>query len=192
MDKKLDIVNPFYISKTMILEIVIELIKRMKSLEEGTIKPYDIRFSNKNLSEIIGRMMEKVSAEVFTKRLGYLVNSSKSDRDPDLFFTKLNKPLEIKVTSTISSWTGGEFSKRPFDYLLISWDSETFNKFFVCLVHLKKEDWKSNFSNNYYGPSYNKKSLLNRKDKMIFLGDLVQKGRAIQMIRENPNQNILV
>ena len=100
-------VNPFYISKAMVLEIVIELIKRMKALKEGTIKPYDIRFSNKNLSEMMGRMMEKLSAEIFTKRLGYLVNSSKSDRDPDLFFTKLNKPLEIKVTSTDTAWTGG-------------------------------------------------------------------------------------
>ena len=176
-------VNPFYISKAMVLEIVIELIKRMKALKEGTITPYDIRFSNKNLSEMMRRMMEKLSAEVFTKRLGYLVNSSKSDRDPDLFFTKLNKPLEIKVTSTDTAWTGGEFSQRPFDYLLVSWGGD-FDEFFVCLVHLEKEDWTSRMSKNYYGPSYNIKKLFERKDKIIFLGKLIQQGKSIKLIRE--------
>ncbi|MEW6063020.1 MAG: hypothetical protein AB1571_01465 [Nanoarchaeota archaeon] len=179
-------INPFHITKAMVLEIVIELTKRMRALKEGTIEPYDIRFSNKNLSEIIGRMMEKIAAEIFTKRLGYLVNSSKSDRDPDLFFTKLNKPLEIKITSTDTAWTGGEFSQRPFDYLLVSWGSD-FDEFFVCLVHLQKDDWTSRMSKRYYGPSYSIKSLFERKDKIIFIGNLVKKGNTIKLIREKIN-----
>jgi len=188
----MDNINPFGLTKEIILEIMQEVTRKLEYFKIEVIDGFGLSLSNKNMSEIVSKIMEKSASEVLTEKMGFEVKSAKSDKEPDLFFTKLNKPLEIKVTSTTSSWTGGEFSKRPFDYLLISWDSETFNKFFVCLVHLKKEDWKSNFSNNYYGPSYNKNSLLNRKDKMIFLGDLVQKGRAIQMIRENPNQNILV
>jgi hypothetical protein len=175
--------NSFRITKSMILEILIELIKRMKALKEGTIKPYDIRFSNKNLSEMMGRIMEKIAAEIFTKRLGYLINSSKSDRDPDLFFTKLNKPLEIKITSTDTAWTGGEFSQRPFDYLLVSWGGD-FDEFFVCLVPLQKEDWTSRISKKFYGPSYHIKKLFERKDKLIFIGDLIKKGETVKLIRE--------
>ena len=76
--------------------------------------------------------MEKVSSDIFTKKLGYPVKRAMADKDPDLVFTKINKPMEIKVTSTTNAWTGGEFSKRPFDYLLVSWNPENYKQFFCC------------------------------------------------------------
>lgn len=100
---------------------------------------YDISFSNKNLSEIIGKIMEKVCADTFTQKLSFEVKRARVDKDPDLTFTEIDAPMEIKITSTDKSWTGGEFSKRPFDYLLASWGGN-FDEFFCCLVHLEKED----------------------------------------------------
>ena len=147
------------------LEIMKEVSRRMSEIKKYVIDPYDVCFSNKNLSEIIGKIMEKVASDVFTKNLGYEVKNAKADREPDLFFTKLKLPIEIKMTSTINAWTGGEFSQRPFDYLLVSWGGD-FDEFFVCLVHLQKEDWTSRMSKNYYGPSYNVRKLFERKDKI--------------------------
>ena len=45
-------------------------------------------------------MFEVHCERVLTKRLGYEVRKEKSDKEPDLFFTKINKPLEVKLTST--------------------------------------------------------------------------------------------
>ena len=115
-----------------------------------------------------------------------MVKSAKSDREPDLYFTNLKKPLEIKITSTEYAWTGGEFSQRPFDYLLVSWGGN-FDEFFVCLVHLEKEDWTSRMDKKYYGPSYTIKKLFEREDKIIFVGKLIQKGKSIKLIRERIN-----
>lgn len=119
-----------------------------------------------------------------TKRLGYEVRKEKSDKEPDLFFTKISRPLEVKLTSTTSAWTGGEFSKRPFDYLLVSWGGN-FDEFFIALVHLKKTDWKSNFASNFYGPSYSAAKLFGRKDKQILMGGFEKTPRgAIKIVRE--------
>lgn len=187
MTSEATVINPFGLTKDLILEIMQDVCRKMEFLKIQLVDEYEITLSNKNLSEIVGKIMEKSASDILTKRFGYEVKCAQNDQEPDLFFIKIEKPLEIKVTSTTSSWTGGEFSKRPFDYLLVSWDPETFNKFFVCLVHLEKEDWKSNFSNNYYGPSYSKQKLFERNDKIIFLGDLIKKGKTIQLIRESPN-----
>lgn len=131
---------------------------------------YDLSFSNKNLSEIIGKIMEKVASDVFTKRLGYKVKRALADREPDLLFTKINKPMEIKMTSTENAWTGGEFSQRPFDYLLISWGGN-FDEFFCCLTQLKNVDWKSNIKKKFYGPTLTAKAVYEKKDKIVFFGD---------------------
>ena len=130
---------------------------------------YDLSFSNKNLSEIIGKIMEKTSADIFTKRLGYDVKRALADREPDLLFTKINKPMEIKITSTENAWTGGEFSQRAPDYLLVSWGGN-FDEFFCCLVLLDKTDWESNISKKFYGPSLKAKTVYNKKNKIIFFG----------------------
>ena len=176
--------NSFGITKEMVAEIARETSKRMKIANEQIFKKYDIHMSNKNLSEIVSKVMEKVAADTFSKHFRYKVIRASSDRDPDLTFTKTDKRLEIKVTSTTNAWTGGEFSKRPFDYLLVSWGGD-FDEFFIAFTHLEKSDWKSRFEQSFYGPSFDIKKLYTREDKEIFLGTLTANERGtIKMIRE--------
>ena len=148
--------NKFGLTKNIVVEVLKGVSFRMQKFKKELMDEYDLSFSNKNLSEIIGKVMEKVCSDTFTKRLGYEVKRALADKQPDLNFTKINTPMEIKMTSTNNSWTGGEFSKRPFDYLLVSWGGD-FDEFFCYLVHLEKDDWKSNFQNNFYGPSLSAK-----------------------------------
>lgn len=150
--------NKFGLTKDIVTEVLKGVTFIMQKFKKELIDEYDLSFSNKNLSEIIGKIMEKVCADTFTKRLSYEIKRALADKQPDLTFTKINTPIEIKMTSTNNSWTGGEFSKRPFDYLLVSWGGN-FDEFFCCLVHLEKEDWKSNFQNNFYGPSLSAKTI---------------------------------
>ena len=161
-----------------LLEIMEEVSRRMLEVKKYLMEPYEVCFSNKNLSEIIGKIMEKVSADIFTRNLGYEVKNAKADRDADLMFTQIKLPLEIKMTSTTNAWTGGEFSKRPFHYFLVSWGGN-FDEFFVCCVKLKKSDWKSNISKNFYGPSLSIKKLERIKDKLILIGKL-EEGKMIR------------
>lgn len=162
-----------------LLEIMKEVSRRMGEIKKYLIDPYEVCFSNKNLSEIIGKIMEKVASDIFSKKLGYEVINAKKDKDPDLFFTKIELPMEIKMTSTTNAWTGGEFSQRPFTYLLCSWGGN-FDEFFVCCVHLEKGDWKSNMSNNFYGPSFSIKKLAEKKDKIVLVGKIDNKGRMVR------------
>ena len=173
--------NEFSITKQLVLEVMRETSNRMKLLKEKFIDEYDVHMSNKNISEMLSKVMEKVAADIFTKHLGYKVEKAKSDREPDLFFTKINRPLEIKVTSTDVAWTGGEFSKRPFDYLLVSW-GENFTEFFVVLAHLEKKDWISRISQSFYGPSFTAKNLFKMKDKEVFIGSFNENGT--KLVRE--------
>lgn len=163
-------INKFELTKDAVVEVLKGVSFRMQKFKKELMDQYDISFSNKNLSEIIGKVMEKVCADTFTKKLGYEVKRTLADKNPDLIFTKVSIPLEIKITSTNNSWTGGEFSKRPFDYLLFSWGGN-FDEFFCCLAHVEKEDWKSNFSKNYYGPTLIAKKVYEKKDKIVFFGD---------------------
>ena len=162
--------NEFNITQEMVIEILEGVSFRMQKFKKELMDEYDLSFSNKNLSEIIGKIMEKGASDVFTKRLGYEVKRALADREPDLLFTKINKPMEIKITSTENAWTGGEFSQRPFDYLLVSWGGD-FDEFFCCLVHLDKKDWESNISKKFYGPSLKAKTINNKKDKIVFYGN---------------------
>lgn len=162
-----------------LLAVTKEVSRRMKALKAQLITPYDIYFSNKNLSEIIGKIMEKVAADYFTKRLGYKVANAHSDKEPDLLFTKINFPVEIKVTSTLNAWTGGEFSRRPFSYFLVSWGGD-FDEFFVCTTKLEKTDWKSNMSQRFYGPSLSITKLREKRDKVILVGSINEKGRMVR------------
>lgn len=177
--------NAFGLTKEMILEVTSETSKCMLDFKKDFVDKYNVNLSNKLISEIIGKLFEVQCERVFTNRLGYEVRKERNDKEPDLFFTKINKPLEVKLTSTDNAWTGGEFSKRPFDYLLVSWGG-LFNEFFIALVHLEKSDWHSNISKNFYGPSYKAKKLYERKDKIILLGSLERTPRgAIKVKREN-------
>lgn len=177
-------VNEFKITKEMIVEIFNRVSFRMRKFKIEFIDEYDIQFNNKNLSEIIGKMMEKVASEVFTKNLGYTVRRAMADRDPDIYFTKIDKPMEIKMTSTDITWTGGEFSQRPFDYLLVSWGGN-FDEFFCCLVHLEKKDWQSNINKKFYGPTLKAKTIYDMEDKIIFIGDFLITDRGTIKIKRH-------
>lgn len=169
--------NEFDITKEMVIEILEGVSFRMQKFKKELMDEYDLSFSNKNLSEIIGKIMEKVASDIFTKRLGYEVKRALADREPDLLFTKIDKPMEIKMTSTDNAWTGGEFSQRAPDYLLVSWGGK-FDEFFCCLVQLDKPDWESNISKKFYGPSLKAKIVYNKKDKIVFFGnfEVTQRG----------------
>ena len=171
----------FGLTKEMVAEVIKKVALRMQKFN----KEYgDLGLSRKNISELVGKIMEKVCADTFSEKLGYEVKRALADRDPDLTFTKINVPMEIKMTSTDNSWTGGEFSKRPFDYLMVSWGGNL-DEFFCCLVHLEKKDLKSNFQNNFYGPSLSAKTIYDKKDKVIFFGEFVTTNRgAIKLKRE--------
>lgn len=171
----------FGLTQNMLLESLKIVVLRMKRFD----REYgDLGLSRKNISELIGKIMEKACADAFSKKLGYEVKRALADRDPDLIFTKINAPMEIKMTSTDNSWTGGEFSKRPFDYLMVSWGGN-FDEFFCCLVHLEKEDWKSNIQNNFYGPSLSAKTIYDKKDKFVFFGEFITTDRGtIKLKRE--------
>ena len=174
----------FGLSREMILEVARGTSKCMNDFRRDFIDKYGVNLSNKLISELVGKIFEVQCERVFTKHLGYEVRKEKSDKEPDLYFTKLEKPMEVKLTSTLNAWTGGEFSKRPFDYLLVSWGGQ-FDEFFVALVHLEKKDWKSNFSSNFYGPSYSTKKLYARKDKIVFMGSFEKSVRgAVKLVRE--------
>lgn len=168
----------------MALEIATETSKCMLDFKHDFIDKYGVNLSNKLISELVGKIFEVQCEKVLTRRLGYEVRKEKSDKEPDLFFTKIEMPLEVKLTSTVNAWTGGEFSKRPFDYLLVSWGGD-FDEFFITIIHLKKTDWKSNFKSNFYGPSYSAEKLHSRKDKIVLLGSFVKTPRgAIKVVRE--------
>ena len=171
----------FGLTKEIVLEALKVVVSRMKSFSQDY---GDLGLSKKNISELIGKIMEKACADNFSRKLSYEVKRAMADRDPDLIFTKINIPMEIKMTSTDNSWTGGEFSKRPFDYLMVSWGGN-FDEFFCCLVHLEKEDWKSNFQNNFYGPSLPAKTIYDKKDKIVFFGEFITTDRGtIKLKRE--------
>ena len=179
--------NKFGLTKEIVVEVLKGVSFRMQKFKEELMDEYDLSFSNKNLSEIIGKIMEKVCADTFTKRLGYEVKRALADRDRDLVFTKISTPMEIKMTSTNSTWTGGEFSNRAPDYLLISWGGN-FDEFFCCLTTLKKEDWKSNIKKKFYGPTLTIKTIYEKKDKIVFFGDFEITPRgAIKIKRQKVN-----
>jgi len=177
----------FGLSEKIVLKILEKVHQVMTDLSENFLKPYKLSFSTKNLSELISKIIESTAAQILTDKLGYEVISASSDRDPDLLFTSTNAPLEIKVTSTNTGWTGGEFSKRPFNYLLVSWNPNSeFSDFFVAYTHLAEEDWESRISTGYYGSKFSAKRLLNKDEYIIFIGTLeTTKRGAVKIIRHS-------
>jgi hypothetical protein len=161
------------------LPIMREVSRRMKGVKKGVMDEYNVYFSNKNLSEMMSQVIGKVASEYYTKKLSYEVKNAHTDKEPDLYFTKIKLPMEIKVTSTTNAWTGGEFSRRPFHYFLVSWGGD-FDEFFVCCTKLNKRDWKSNISNRFYGPSLNLKKLVAKRDKIVPVGSISEKGRMVR------------
>jgi len=179
------------ITRENIFEITKIVSFKMTKIKEVLLDEYDIKFSKKNLSEIIGKIFEKETAEYLDKVTKFQVLNAQKDKDPDLCFISNGehvKYIEIKVTSTNSNWRGGEFSKRPYDYLLISWGGN-FDNFFVAYTHIENDDWISSISKGYYAPIFKVEKLYNKIDKVIFIGKFRQSGKSL--IRENINQTKL-
>jgi len=184
--------NPFKITDKMVLEILKESSKAMKFFINEFKNKYDVKLNGKILSETFSNLLEQISAKIFTKYLGYEVKKAKSDNDPDLTFTKINLPMEIKVTSG-QVWRGGEFSKRASYHLMVS-RNDDFDEFFVALVNMGKGNglWISAMQQgkNYYAPSFKKDQIFELKDKIqIFFGDVIKNSKGtIKLVRKTINQ----
>lgn len=162
--------NPFGITREMVLEVLKESSKAMHFFTKEFKEKYNVKLSGKIQSEIFSNLLEQISSKVFSQRLGYKVDKATGDNTPDLLFTDINMPLEIKVTSG-QVWRGGEFSKRACWHLMVS-RNEEFDEFFVCLVNMDINGglWISAMQQgkNYYAPSFKKDQIYNLKDnKMI-------------------------
>ncbi len=133
--------------------------------------------SEKVKSEIVSGVVEKSLAESLTKKLGFEVKSPKSDNDPDLLFTDFSEgknSVEIKVAympSGRGQWRGGSFSKRDAPHILIARDTNL-SKVYVAFLHMSPGDWVEASSDNYYAHTMSKKELINRKDNMVFFGNI--------------------
>jgi hypothetical protein len=188
--------NPFKITDKMVLEALKESSKAMKFFIDDFKKKYDVKLSNKILSETFSNLLEQISAKIFSKSLGYEVKKAKTDNDPDLTFTKINMPMEIKVTSG-QVWRGGEFSKRASYHLMVS-RNDDFDEFFVALVNMNQSNglWISAMQQgkNYYAPSFKKDQIFELKDKIqIFFGDVIKDPKGtIKLVRKpiNPQNSL--
>ncbi len=196
--------NPFGITREMILEILREGAEAMQFFTKSFKEKYDVKLSGKIQSETFSNLLEQISAKVFTKHLGYEVKNAKSDNDPDLLFTKINMPMEIKVTSG-QVWRGGEFSKRASWHLMVS-RNDDFDEFFVCLIDMNREKnlWISSMQKgkDYYAPSFKKDQIYELKNDIvrenpeeykgekgkqkmfIFVGDVKKPKKSVKLMRE--------
>lgn len=183
--------NPFGITKEMVLEILRETSRIMSNFKRGYLDKYDAKIGNKLKSELVGKIIEITAMRVFSKHLGQ-VDRALTDTQPDLRFTKIpdsrwgGRPLEVKVTSTLNTWQGGAFSKRPSDYLLISWGGN-FDEFFAAIAHIDESEWDltSFKKGKRYGPLFKVKQLYEKEDKEVFVGSFNVTPRSVKLIREN-------
>lgn len=171
------------IRKKVVIAIIKEISRKMKIANNKVFKPYEIELSSKNLSELVGKVAESTFAKMLTKELGYDVINAKSDRDPDLRFTKTGESFEIKVSSSDNSWQGGEFSTRPYDYFFISWGGD-FDEFFVARAILGTNAWRSNIKKRRYGTTYYAKDLLGNKTKQVYIGEIYKTPRGAIKVRK--------
>lgn len=179
----------FGLNEETISRILEKLCEIMNEFDRIFMVPYDLKFSNKNLSEIISKIIEITAAKILTQELGFKVDNASSDREPDLFFHGIKMPLEVKVTSTNSTWMGGEFSKRPANYMLVSWDPESkFSRFFVAYTHLTNDDWESSMQKGkrFYAPKFTAKKLFEKPDRTVLIGSFEKTPRgAVKLSRHS-------
>ena len=141
--------------------------------------------SKKLKSEIISNLFE-TQAEKYFNSIGIDTQSAASDRDPDLYFTKIDKPCEIKVTgidhpfTEKCKWMGGKYSKRTSDFIFIIWNyqqpkntlfgekKETIS-FSVLNCFVDENEWETIDSgkNNYYATVFESSKLLKRDYKSL-------------------------
>lgn len=155
----------------MVLEVLQESSEAMHFFVKEFKQKYNVKLSGKIQSETFSNLLEQIASKVFTKELGYDVKKATGDNTPDLLFTKINLPMEIKVTSG-QVWRGGEFSKRASWHFMVS-RNDDFNEFFVCLVDMESNGglWVSAMQQgkNYYAPSFKKDQIYKLRDEQTML-----------------------
>jgi hypothetical protein len=131
-------------------------------------------------SGVISELFETQSA-LYYNSIGITTLSCKNDTEPDLYFSDIEQPCEIKVTSSSKrEWMGNHISKKSSEYILISWDyqEETdtlFGRepekltFSVINVFLDKSDWMT-LGEEYNGTKITSKMLDGKKVKILVDG----------------------
>ena len=122
--------------------------KDFTSIHEGVLS----RLSSKQRSEFFGAFLEAAFADAIKDEHGYESRQPDNDREPDLNFLN-GHTMEVKNTSTDTGWRGGKYSKRPGDYILVSFDKNE-EKVFVALAALTEDDWTRSSSDSYYGTTF--------------------------------------
>jgi len=128
------------------------------------------RLRKKLYSELISNILEE-SIRVIVP--GATVGVG--DNEADVYVC--GHPYEIKTIAENRVWRGGDFSKRPGDYLLISYRIGQDKRlgWFVLQTKLEESEWISSGSGNYYATSVDLDYILNRGDYRILWGDTVKK-----------------
>lgn len=136
--------------------------------------------SNRVRSGALSELFETQSA-VYYNSIGIPTQPCDNDTEPDLYFTDISEPCEIKVTSSNKQeWMGGSLSKKSSEFILISWKHSEENstlfgtqpeslEFSVINVFLEKGDWQS-LGENYYATKITSKMLKNKKIEILVDG----------------------
>jgi hypothetical protein len=107
------------------------------------------------------------------------VKNALNDSEPDLFFTDLEKPVEIKVTKFRGTpkWMGNKISKKESQFVLIVWDEVITNlydnkvglKFYVTTTYLTPDNWSGQDGYEYHASFL---SLNNIREKVDLVGNV--------------------
>ena len=120
--------------------------------------------TTKQKSEDISGLLETAMEDIIDGAI-----APKKDSEPDI---RMNgEPVEIKTTgSSAGQWQSGTYSKRAGHFIFVLWELDEKNKpsFFIAGKDLIKSDWDTPTSKNYYGTTYGKKMLYEKKDDVIF------------------------
>ena len=93
--------------------------------------------------------------------------------------------INAKLTQDLFQNYVVEFNEKVFNDSVKAWGA-----FFMALPkrlsrHLEKEDWKSNFQKNFYGPSLPAKKVYEKMDKIVFFGDFEINSRGTIKIKRH-------
>ena len=135
------------------------------------------KHSTKLKSEILSNLIESVVSELITEAV-----APGKDHMADLIVD--GTPLEIKTTATSDSWRGGEFSKRPGDYIMVGWEEVCgVLKTFMLHTFLEESHWKSSGSGNYYATSISLSDIIEKVPYNILKGKVEKKRIKNHMVK---------
>jgi hypothetical protein len=139
---------------------------------------FHIPFNTRLKSEIVSTLFEIESAKYYRK-IGIKVKNALNDSEPDLFFTDLEKPVEIKVTKFRGTpkWMGNKISKKESQFVLIVWDEVITNlydnkvglKFYVTTTYLTPDNWSGQDDGYEYHASF--LSMNNIRERVDLIGN---------------------